>query len=131
VRGLKIFTFFLLLVQACLLSGCLYQDRVPHLASDVCLILPEKSTKEDVLSYLGQPAITRREADGSEIWIYYQVEKSLMRKLPLVGAKMGYENYDVVTVSFVEKTVRMCAYRYFNEEQFKQTVKEHGEQPGK
>lgn len=101
------------------------------MTSDVCLILPEKSTKEDVLTYLGQPAITRREDDGSETWIYYHAEKSLLRKMPVVGSKLGYENFDVVTVSFSEKIVRMCVYRYFTEDQFKQTVTEHGEQPGK
>ena len=36
------------------LAGCA-KKNVRHLASDVCLVTPEQTTKEQVLSYLGQP----------------------------------------------------------------------------
>ena len=131
VTAAKIVWSCLLVMQLCLVSGCFYQDRVKHLASDVCLITPERAGKDDVIAYLGQPLITRRADDGSEIWIYYDVEKSLLRQMPFIGSKMGYEKYNVVIVTISGKTVRTCVYRYLPEEEFKRTVIEHGEQPGK
>lgn len=131
MSGSKIVASCLIVVQLCLISGCFYQDRVQHLASDVCLVTPERTDKGQVLAYLGQPAITRRGDDGSEIWIYYQVEKSFLRQVPVIGSRMGYENYNVVIVTLSDKSVRTCIYRYLSEEEFKRTVKEHGDQPAK
>lgn len=131
MKTAKIVGYCLLVAQLCLVSGCFYQDRVKHLASDVCLVTPARASKEDVLAYLGQPTITRQGDDGSEILIYYDVEKSFLRQIPLIGPKIGYENYNVAIVTISGKSVRTCVYRYLSEAEFKRTMVEHGEQSAK
>jgi hypothetical protein len=87
------------------------------------LIAPEKTTKEEVLSFLGQPAERQVMENGDEVWIYYQVNKSLLRNTPYVGERIGTENYDVVTVTFMGDRVATCVYRMLSEEEFnKRTI---------
>ena len=62
-------------LAALLLSGCVHQP-VRHLASDASLITPGRSTKTDVLTYLGDP--DERQENGSELerWLYYEEQLS-------------------------------------------------------
>ncbi|MFA6497889.1 MAG: hypothetical protein WC256_10310 [Desulfurivibrionaceae bacterium] len=98
-------------------TGCFYRDPVRHLSSDICLITPNLSQKE-VLAYLGSPD-QKQKGEQGEIWVYNEVKKSFLRKTPFVGEKLGSENYDVVTITFVGDTVSTCLYRAYNEEELK------------
>ena len=89
--------FFIMLLL--LLSGC-RPKPVQHLAADACLITPKLSSRQDVINYLGEPAESQKKADGRELWIYYQVNKSTLRKTPYVGDKLGSEEYDVLHITF-------------------------------
>lgn len=120
---LTVLGFFFLLV----LSGCFRHESVRHLAGDACLISPEKSTKQEVLSYLGAPDERRMQPDGGEEWIYYQANKSLLRKTPYFGNNLGYEKYDVLNVSFRGNLVRTCSYRLLAEKEFRQSREAHPE----
>ena len=93
------------------LGGCATGSPVRHLSSDVCLVLPESTTKAEVLSFLGEPDKKNLEENSVETWIYYRKNEDLIRKLPLVGNKFGSLNYEVVTVSFSGNLVRTCIYR--------------------
>ncbi|MEW6594466.1 MAG: hypothetical protein AB1413_06295 [Thermodesulfobacteriota bacterium] len=111
----------LLLVATILLlslSGCFYREPVRHLASDICLITPELTQKQ-VLDILGPPNHQKKSAEEGDTWIYYEVKKSLLRKTPYIGGRLGNEDYEVITISFVEGQVRTCAYRALKEEEFK------------
>lgn len=123
---LLILSFIVLLTM----SGCFYKDPVRHLSSDVCLVIPSLSSKKQVLSYLGSPDQRQTSSEGEEIWLYYEVKKSLLRKTPYLGEKMGHENYDLVTVTFAGDLVKTCIYRSLNEEEFKKTGMKVSEQPG-
>lgn len=112
------------------IPGCFYSDPVRHLSSDVCLVIPSLSSKKQVLSYLGSPDQRQTSAEGEEVWLYYDVKKSTLRKTPYLGEKMGYENYDLVTVTFAGELVKTCIYRSVNEEEFKKTGIKVSEQPG-
>jgi hypothetical protein len=107
----------------CLLSlvatGCFYREPVRHLSSDICLITPNL-TQQEVLSSLGPPN-QKQQAEQGEIWIYYQVKKSMLRKTPYVGEKLGAEDYEVITVTFAGDTVSTCVYRAYNEEELKKS----------
>lgn len=93
------------------LGGCATANPVRHLSSDVCLVLPESTTKSEVIAFLGEPD-QKSTADGAaETWIYYKKNDDLIRKLPLLGEKFGSLNYEVVTVSFTGDLVRTCIYR--------------------
>ncbi|MEW6499865.1 MAG: hypothetical protein ACOY8P_02275 [Thermodesulfobacteriota bacterium] len=101
------------------LSGCVFSSEpVRHLASDVCLITPDLTQKQ-VLDILGPPNSQKKSADEGETWIYYEVKKSLLRKTPYIGDRLGNEDYEVITISFVGNQVRTCAYRALKEEEFK------------
>lgn len=101
----------IILALAIWLGGCATTSPIRHLSSDVCLVLPESTTKTEVLAFLGEPD-QRTAADGlTETWIYYKKNEDLVRKLPLVGEKFGTLNYEMVTVSFTGELVRTCIYR--------------------
>lgn len=99
------------LATAAWLGGCATTSPIRHLSSDVCLVLPESTTKTEVVAFLGEPD-QKVTSDGStETWIYYKKNENLVRKLPLVGEKFGTLNYEMVTVSFAGNLVRTCIYR--------------------
>jgi hypothetical protein len=97
--------------------GCSSKEAVRHLSSDVCLIVPENNNKKEVQEILGPPDnIKKNETDKSETWIYYQVRKSTLKKMPLIGKKFGSAEYDIITVSFENARVKKCIYRSVNKE---------------
>lgn len=100
-------------------AGCA-KKNVRHLASDVCLITPEVSTKEQVLTYLGPPDEQYEMTDGSEIWFYYEVKKSILNKTPYIGDQVGDKKYDTIKVTFAGDVVQTCVYRSLSEEEFQQ-----------
>jgi hypothetical protein len=101
------------------MTGCA-KKNVRHLASDVCLVNPEKTTKEEVLAYLGQPDERYEMADGGETWTYYEVKKSLMQDTPYIGDRLGDKKYEMVTVMFGGDVVQTCVYRLLTEEEFEE-----------
>ena len=97
--------------------GCSAKEPVRHLSSDVCLIVPEDNNNKEVREILGAPDhIKKNESDKSETWVYYQVRKSFLKKMPLLGKKYGSEEYDVITVSFENGKVKKCIYRSVGKE---------------
>ena len=106
-------------------TGCSYYYREPvrHLASDASLLVPGQTTKQEVLSYMGEPDERRQGAAGEEVWIYHQVRKSLLRKTPYLGKKIGQEEYDVMNVTFNGEVLASCVFRLLDEEEFKQGTK--------
>ena len=101
------------------MTGCA-KKNVRHLASDVCLVSPEKTTKEQVLTYLGQPDEQYEMADGSETWIYYDVQKTALRDTPYIGDKFGDKKYETVKVTFRGDIVQTSVYRLLTEEEFEE-----------
>jgi len=101
------------------MAGCAKKE-VRHLASDVCLVAPEKTTKQEVFNYLGQPNEEYETPDGNTLWVYYEVKKSVLRGTPYVGEKIGEELYEVVKVSFTGDIVQSVVYRSLEAEDFKE-----------
>lgn len=104
------------------LAGCFHHDPVRHLASDAALLVPEKTTKKEVLNFLGEPD-EKHNIEGGEVWIYFQSRKSLLRRAPYVGEKIGHEEYDVINVTFAGDKLISCVFRLFSEEEFKRGLK--------
>jgi len=101
------------------MTGCA-KKKVRHLASDVCLIAPETTTKEQVITYLGQPDEQYEMAEGGEVWIYYDVKKTALRNTPYIGDKIGEQKYEMVKVTFEGDTVQTSFYRLLTEEEFEE-----------
>jgi hypothetical protein len=115
--NLLIVGFVLLFV---FLPGCSSKNSPPvrHLSSDVCLVTPESSTREEVLSFLGEPDRKIITAKNQEVWLYQKVNKDFAKKVPLLGDKLGNQNYETVTVTFDGDLVKTCLYRQFDEAEF-------------
>ncbi len=122
-------TLLALLVILSLCAGCGSKEYVRHLASEACLITPQQSTKQEVQAYLGPPDKKQTLANGDEEWTYYQQNKSLLRKTPYIGQKIGSEEYDVMIVAFKKAVVDSCQYRMFTEAEFKESHIETGPKP--
>jgi outer membrane protein assembly factor BamE (lipoprotein component of BamABCDE complex) len=117
------------LLLSMVLSACQRQP-IRHYSSDVSLLLPGSTTKQEVLAYLGTPEEQRVDPREGEMWIYYQVNKSLLRKTPLLGKRMGREQYEVVIVTFQGEVVRTNTYRSLDRQEFEQAGILQGESPG-
>ncbi|MDX1774951.1 MAG: hypothetical protein R3297_00035 [Desulfobulbales bacterium] len=103
------------------MTGCA-KKNVRHLASDVSLITPEKTTREQVLTYLGQPDEQYEMADGGETWLYYDVKKSALHDTPYIGEKIGDKKHEMVTVTFGGETVETCTYRLLTDGEISEGV---------
>ena len=123
----KVFVIALALSLA-LLSGMVGCSRksVRHLASDVCLVTPGQTVKQEVLNYLGQPDAQYEMADGNVLWIYYEARKDLLRSTPYIGEKIGEETYEIVRVVFNGDNVQNIVYRTMKEEEFEEEFNESG-----
>jgi len=86
--------------------------------------MPESTTRQEVLSFLGEPDQKITTGDNSEIWLYRKVNKSFSRKMPLVGDMVGSQDYETVTVTFDADLVRTCLYRQFDEEEYNKFITE-------
>jgi hypothetical protein len=100
-------------------AGCA-KKKVRHLVSDVCLVSPEKTTKEQVLTYLGQPDEQYEMADGGELWVYYDAKTTTLRKTPYIGDKLGEKKYETVKITFAGDIVQEVIYRSLTEEEFEE-----------
>ena len=118
-----------LLVLMAICAGCESKEYVRHLTSDACLITPKQSTKKELQAYLGPPDKKETKANGSEEWTYFQQNRSLLRKTPYIGKKLGSEQYDVMIVVFQGEVVDACQYRMFTEEEFKASHIDTGPKP--
>ena len=98
-----------LLLVAVLLSGC-YNKPVRHLASDVALRKAGESSRDDVLTFLGEPDEQIILEPGLEKWVYTEYEKSMFKEAPLVGRYFGDPNYGTVTIILEDNVVRQCVY---------------------
>lgn len=101
------------------LSGCA-RKNVRHLASDASLVVPEQTTREQVLSYLGQPDEHYATADGGETWVYYALRKDFLAKTPYIGDRIGEQQYETVRVTFNGDVVRTCEFRFLTKKEAQQ-----------
>lgn len=109
-RSESLWRYTFLLFAVLWIGGCAASRPVRHLSSDACLVLPESTTKTEVLAFMGEPD-HKATTDASETWFYYKKNEDLIRKLPLIGEKFGSLNYEIVTVEFAGELVRTCVYR--------------------
>lgn len=102
-----------------MMAGCAGTSTpVRHLSSDVCLVMPERTTREEVIAFLGEPDRKMTSADDRELWLYLKTNQSLTKKIPLLGDRLGSQDYETVTVTFDGDLVRTCLYRQFDEAEF-------------
>ena len=87
--------------------------------------MPEKTTKQEVVSFLGQPDRKIFTGDNNlETWLYLKTNKSFTRKMPMFGDMLGTQSYETVTVTFEAGRVRACVYREHDENEFEKFITE-------
>ncbi len=107
----------LILSTVLILSGC-YTTPVRHLASDVGLIEVGQSSREEVLTFLGEPDDQEVIGEGVEKWTYREYESSMVKSAPLVGKYFGPKNYGTVTVIIKNDVVVKCVYGAYDHKEF-------------
>lgn len=95
--------------------------QVRHLASDVSMVTPGTTTKQEVLNYLGQPDVEYQTDSGETLWVYYNKRKDLLRRTPYIGDMIGKESYEIVRVVFKGDNVEKIAYSTMREDEFKKS----------
>ena len=113
-------TIIIVLAAPLILAGCFHKAPISHIASDISLIIPNQTTKQEILSYMGYPAQKKAVSADEEEWLYYQANNSFLRKTPLVGGKLGQTQYDMAIIRFSDDVVTSSQFRDLTEEEFKQ-----------
>ena len=91
------------------LVGC-SSKPVRHLASDAALVEPGKSTRQDVVRYLGQPDRRRSLSPGVEEYVYYNERKGFLGGLPFVGNLVDPASYEMIQVTLDGDMVTDCDF---------------------
>ncbi|PID44262.1 MAG: hypothetical protein CR981_01490 [Proteobacteria bacterium] len=92
-----------------LLAGCA-DKPVRHLASDASLIVVGTSTKEDVLTFLGDPDEQQIHSGDMEIWEYLEEHASTLQRTPYIGKLFGPQRQSRIVVTFMGNKVSDCTY---------------------
>lgn len=98
-----------------LLSGC-SSKPVRHLASDAALVEPGKSTRQDVVRYLGQPDRHRSLSPGVEEYVYYNERRGFFGNLPFVGRLVDPNSYEMIQVTLDGDMVTDCDFLVHKED---------------
>ena len=107
----------LLLAALVLLAGCV--DRpVRHLASDASLITIGKSTRNDVLTYLGEPDSERMVSADTKQWVYFEEDRAQLQRAPLVGKAFNPDGYGMILITFKGDLVVDCRYSSYDKDEF-------------
>lgn len=80
------------------------------MASEACLIHKGFSTRQEVYKLLGPPDKIQKDPSGREDWYYYHVQKSTLKKIPLLGSRLGEKEIEVLRVSFQGDKAIDCIY---------------------
>ncbi len=107
----NIFIIFCLLLLS--LSAC-YNKPVRHLASDASMIAPDKSTRQDVLLYLGEPDGHRLVSPGVEEFVYYEDKRGALNRTPIVNLITDPDGYEMIIVTLSGDLVTSCEFRSFD-----------------
>jgi hypothetical protein len=111
-------------LTALLFTGCM-NTPVRHLASDASLITPGTSTRNDVLTYLGDPDERQEKGPGAERWLYYEEQRSAVQRTFFVGKWFDPKSVSRIIVTFDGDIVTDIQYNASESGQFEQP----GEQP--
>ncbi len=110
---MRLFSGFIFLVLLVMSVGCA-STPVRHLASDVIMLKPGVSTKQDVLMYLGEPDGTRTISQGVYEFVYYEEKRDRLSRIPMIGPLVGDEGYEMIVITFDGDVVSETQFRTFN-----------------
>ncbi|MDO8945899.1 MAG: hypothetical protein Q7U88_01935 [Desulfocapsaceae bacterium] len=115
IRRFAVFSISVLLLMV--MSGC-HNHPVRHLASDVGLIKAGETTRQEVISLLGDPDSTRMVSATIEEWTYYDEDKSLLQQTPLMGEAFSSKGYNTVVLLLNGDIVTAARYGSYDKNEF-------------
>ena len=89
--------------------GCAVKPG-PNLASKASLIHPQKTTKTEVLQFLGPPVQIFTFPDGKEEWYYYYRVKNFWERVPIIKKYKGEDYTEVLKIVIKGEKVIDCIY---------------------
>ena len=92
-------------------------ERIPYYA-ERHLVKPGVTTKDEVLTFLGDPDARQAMSATTERWIYYEERESTMQKTPYLGRFFGSSGYDQIVVTFDGNTAIDCRFSSFESDEF-------------
>jgi len=110
----RLFTCFFILFM---LGGCA-SHPVRHLASDASLVKPGVSSKEDVLTFLGDPDARQMLSASVEKWIYYEEQETTSQKMPYLGKLFSADGFSQIAITFEGNIVSDCRFSSFDSDDF-------------
>jgi hypothetical protein len=113
----RVTVFFTTVLVALALSGC-HNHPVRHLGSDVSLIKPGVTTRQEAISLLGDPDSTRTISATTEEWTYHEEDKSMLQQAPVVGGAFSSKGYKAVVLILNGNIVAAARYGDYNKHEF-------------
>ncbi len=107
----------LVFLLALVLAGC-SGTPTRHLVSDVCMIKTGQTSRQEVLTLMGDPDSKRMVNPGVEEWVYYEEDRSMMQDTPLVGGAFDANGYNMVRIVLAKGIVVSCRYSGFESDEF-------------
>ena len=107
----RIYSSLLVVLTVFALAGC-YTTPVRHLSADAALLQAGKSTRQDVIVFLGDPEQQQDLGEGVEKWLYKEKDIGFLEKTPLLGRYMGSPTYNQLVVTFRNGIVSEAVYSY-------------------
>jgi len=89
-----------------------------HLVSDVCMIKAGQTSRQEVLTLMGDPDAKRMVAAQTEEWVYYEEDRGVLQDTPLVGGSFDPNGYNMVVVTLTGNTVSSCRYSGYDDDEF-------------
>ncbi len=93
-----------------ILVGCA-DHPVRHLSSDISMIKKHHSTRQDVLTFMGEPDLKRKVSGDQEEWVYEEEQRSSLQDLYVLGGLFSGHGYSAVIITFKGKLVVDYVYR--------------------
>lgn len=100
------------------LLGACTGSPVRHLASDAALIKPGVSTRDEVLTYLGDPDSRQTISDTAERWVYYEERQSTLQQAPYLGKLFNAKGYEQIVVTLEGDSVVDVGYSSFDADEY-------------
>lgn len=109
---------FLVVVSLLLfMAGC-SGTPTRYLVSDVCMIKTGQTSRQEVLTLMGEPDSKRMVTSDVEEWVYYEEDRSMMQDTPLVGGVFDADGYNMVRITLSGDVVASCNYSGFEDDEF-------------
>ncbi len=104
-------------VMMLLMASCT-NHPVQNLTSDIGLIKVGATTRQEVLSFLGEPDSIKQNGSGAEEWTYQEATRSSLQQLPVAGSMFSSSGYMLAIVTFNGDIVSAARYGSYDKDEF-------------